>query len=720
MQAALLFQRFVDDELALAPALVQRVLAGTLQLLGQSRDAVGAAERAQYGDIVKALQRDAAAFEKSFVDALGRRVRDAIDELRESASVEPPTGFGSLELMDESRVEVDIELSRAMQLIDSTAEWELRELQTFTSTLTGHRHVNAESNPFRPIVYASALWDAASVVVTSPTQRVIVLRTAAGVVAGLLRSAWATASTRLESQGVRPGVFRTVVLPSGASYGRFTGPEAPRSRGLGSLLASMPVEVGDRASVTQPGVRSDGGSRHPNPALDDALSQLDTRLRHVPSDPSLAGRRATPDDGLAQHRAALVATARDTAERQLIELVTRLFEAMLGDAHVPAPFRPVIARMQIPALRTVLADPASIEQEEHPLWRLLNRIGEASLGQSRTEDPRLSAFLSYATAVAEEMAGATSPDAILFRRGLNRIDVFLAEQLQAQVRAAHGAVEALKVAERREILEQHLSQRLSEQMVSIRTSPVIRRFVTGTWARVIAEDMLRHGDQSEQTLSDLKTVDDLLWSLKIPDHPQSRQRLLQLLPTLLHRVRVGMELVALPMAEQQAVLDELMGNHTEALRPGPRAKPAHAALTPEEIVQRMRDEVVSDTPLHRSFGDSVIDLSSMETVPAEHLPSRGGEQAADDAGARIEALRAGNRQRVFLQGRWSRTQLLWRSDRSLFFVFAGDSPSRTHSITRRALERLSAAGLVQPIESSSLIGRAVDRLARELGSRPAA
>ena len=62
--------------------------------------------------------------------------------------------------MDESRVEVDIEISRAMQLIDSTAEWELRELQTFTSTLVGQNHVTAESNPFRPLVYATALWDA--------------------------------------------------------------------------------------------------------------------------------------------------------------------------------------------------------------------------------------------------------------------------------------------------------------------------------------------------------------------------------------------------------------------------------------------------------------------------------------------------------------------------------------------------------------------------------
>jgi hypothetical protein len=725
MSTAPLFQRFVADELALAPALVSRVLAGTMQLLGQSKDAtLSASDRAHHADIVKALQRDAPLYERTFVESLRRRVNEDIDGQRDPAFAEGKTSSGGgLELMDESRVEVDIEISRAMQLIDTTAEWELRELQTFTSTLTGERHVNADSNPFRPLVYASALWDAACAAVNSPTQRGIVLRTSAGVAAGLLKNAWAAASTRLEAEGVQPGAYRTVVLPSGASFGRFAAPEPSRTGAMSSLLSSMPGATydapgggaGDPTGAVH-GVRSDGTTRR-NPELEQALLRLDELLRHLPGETSLSGRGTPGSPGanrLQQHRAALVASASEPIDRQVIELVTRLFESLLADSQLPTPFRPIFARMQIAVLRVALAETAMLDSYEHPVWNLLDRIGEASLGYSRIEDPRLSAFLAFATAVAEEMAGASAPDTALFRRGLNRIDVFLSEQLQGQLKAAQASVDALQLAERREILQQHLTQRLTDQMAAVRTSPAIRRFITGTWAKVIAENMLRHGEQSEATMSDLKTVDDLLWSLKIPDHPQSRQRLLQLLPALLQRLRVGMEMVALPVPEQQGVLNELMAIHTEALRPGARGT---GSLTPEEIVQRMRDEVVPETPLPRSFGDSVIDLSSMETVPAEHLPSSGDRSAEDDPGRRIESLRAGDRQRIFLQGRWCRVQLLWRSDRSLFFLFAGESPARTHSITRRALERLSSAGLVQPIESRPLVPRAVDRMMREVAPR---
>jgi len=71
MSTAPQFQRFVQDELALAPTLVARVLAGTMQLLGQSKDgALSTSDRTHHSEIVKALQRDANLYEKTFVESL--------------------------------------------------------------------------------------------------------------------------------------------------------------------------------------------------------------------------------------------------------------------------------------------------------------------------------------------------------------------------------------------------------------------------------------------------------------------------------------------------------------------------------------------------------------------------------------------------------------------------------------------------------------------------
>ena len=131
----------------------------------------------------------------------------------------------------------------------------------------------------------------------------------------------------------------------------------------------------------------------------------------------------------------------------------------------------------------------------------------------------------------------------------------------------------------------------------------------------------------------------------------------------------------------------------------------------------MRDEVIADTPPARSFSDSVIDLSSMETVPAEHLPS-GGDRGEEDPARRIEALRVGDRQRIFLHGRWSRVQLLWRSDRGLFFLFAGESTA-AHAFDHRGAPSSGSPrpGWCSRSRAKPLVQRAVDRMMRDISPR---
>ena len=46
-------------------------------------------------------------------------------------------------------------------------------------------------------------------------------------------------------------------------------------------------------------------------------------------------------------------------------------------------------------------------------------------------------------------------------------------------------------------------------------------------------------------------------------------------------------------------------------------------------------------------------------------------------------------------------------------MFAGKTVARTHSVTHRALEKLSAAGLLQALETRSLVQRALDNVTRE-------
>jgi hypothetical protein len=713
MPIAPLLQRFVDDELARAPALIERCQAGVLTLLRDGKaSGLLASERAHHFALVEMLQRQSATYQSSFVDSLRKRVLDELGQQQGGAGSDGGLSLAGLELMDESRVEVDIEISRAMQLIDTTAEWELRELQTFTSTLIGQTHVSAESNPFRPLVYASALWDAACAITPTQAQRATLLRVSAGVAAGLLKNAWAAASTRLEAQGIEPGIYRTVLLASGSVPGRQAAPAAAQAPdAIAALLANLPADARGVSGGRAPTVDLDLDAGSGRAEFEQALKRLDEALQLLPANASAPRDEATTaGKRLNTYSAAVIASAGASNERRIVELLTRMFDTLLSDTQLPAAFHAPVARLQVPAMRLALADRGLLESTQHPLWQMLDRIGLLCAARPQPSDPRTLALLGQWAALADELTRLAAPDLLSCRRALDRLDGFIAEQLRAQQSDSQSSIDGLQFAERREKLEHTLTQRLADQLAPLKMAPVIRRFMTGAWAKVLAESMLRFGDQAEATRGYVKLVDELSWSLQLPDHTQSRQRLLALLPSLLQRLRAGMALVALPQSEQQTVLDELMTVHTEALRPGARGP---AELTPEQIVQRMRDEVMPEASAAQAFSDSVIDLASMETVPAELMPNDATARA-DDPARRVDALRVGDFERLFVQGRWQRVQLLWRSEQGLFFLFAGETAGRTHSITRRALERLAGAGLIQPLQTRSLVQRAIDSLSREL------
>lgn len=715
MPVSPLLQRFVDDELNRSADLISRTCSATLEQLRQPRDhLLTSSERQHYFELVQVLQQQQGVYQRAFVQALRRLV---LAELAPGTPAEAgsfPTS--RLQLMDETRVESDIEISRAIQQIDSAAEWELRELQTFTSTLRGQAHVTAESNPLRPQSFARALSEAGAALPITGVQQVILLRVSATVMGGLLRTAFAAASSRLEAQGVTPSIYRTVVIAPGAG-GRDAPPEMDVTRpgALDGLMRSMPGggESGGTAAAPEAKRRTLPTA---SPALEQALMRVEELLRRMPT-ADIAAVAPPPPPRLAQHRAALMATTDETVDRQIIELLSRLFETILSDRSLPQGLQGAIARLQVSALRIALLDPSMLDAYDHPVWQLLDRIVTAATTYPNPYDTRLIALQEFCNKLVQQMAAAPQQDSALYRHGLARLDAFLAEELRRQQRDAEAAVETLVRAEQSEQLQRTLASRLSEQMAQVPASPTLRRFITGTWAHVLTQSVQQHGDQSEQTAGYLKTVDELLWSLRLPNHPKSRQRLLQLLPGLLQRLRDGMALVQLPPAEQQAVFDELMKIHSEALRPGNRAGQAarkpDEQLTPEEIVQRMREEehpgLHEPDPIDGSaFSDSLIDIASMQTVPAALMEVAEPSNSADDARQWVQRMSLGERYRIFLRGAWTFVQLLWRSEQGHFFLFAGELPQQTHSVSLRALERLRTEKLLRPLHEQPLIQRAVD------------
>ena len=400
--------QFVDDEMLRAPLLFILVFEGTLNNARKSMATMAPLQRTAAGDLVQALQTRQAHLAEYFLRSLREQVGKEL--LRKAPQAPPqPRQPSPLALVDEDEVALDVELAHTIEAINSTAESELRELQTYMSALVGDPDVASDHNPFRAETYARALWDAAQALPMSRGHQVAFVRHAGPAMAQLLRTSYASATSRLEAQGVEPAAYRTVIQPTGSRRGwRF-------------------------------------GATTFNPDLHRMRETMPAFTEMQPL--SLQGR--SPQ---APHREPGVGAGRavySRIDRQSIELVSRLFDAMVADERVPADVSLLISRLHGPATRLSLYDGSMLDRDKHPMWRFINRLAfEAEMAPDAT-DPERAQLLKTAQATVDQLTSEPEQNGGLYVWALDRLESFLRKRLGRRLSAAASQIGALQKLEDR-------------------------------------------------------------------------------------------------------------------------------------------------------------------------------------------------------------------------------------------------------------------------------
>lgn len=524
--------QFVDDELLRGPLLFNLVLEGAINNARNSMSAMAPLQRTAVGDLVQALQTRQAHLAEYFLRSLREQVSREL--LHKAPQALPkPRRPSTLALVDEEEVALDVELARTIAAINETAENELRELQTYMSALVGDPDVASDHNPFRAETYARALWDAAQALPMSRGHQVAFVRHAGPAMAQLLRTSYAAATSRLEAQGVEPAAYRTVILPTASRQSwRFSA--STFSPDLHRMRDTMPasIEVQPLSLQGQP-----SQAPHREPAVD--------------------VRRTV------NHR----------VDRQSVELVSRLFDAMIAEGRVPADVRRLISRLHGPATRLSLYDGGMLDRDKHPLWRFINRLAfEAEMAPDET-DPERVQLLKTAQATVDQLTSEPEQNAGLYVWALDRLESFLRKRMARRLSAAASQIGAL--------------QKLEDKLTSS-----------------------------------------------------------QAVPSTMH---------------------------------------------------------------------GTLDLQHLDTVPADLISdSDGAAPASTCADDWLGQLHPGEWVRMFLQGRWTQPQLLWRGERREIWLFGDGASDATWAVRRGALLMMHGQALLKGLKQRSIVGSAAARVHKQM------
>jgi hypothetical protein len=589
-----------------------------------------------------------------FVGTLGRALRAELDAAPSAPASMPSTrarrGRLELTLLDEDQIDEEIEVARIVQAIESQCEWELSRLAALCSSLAGRDAISPDANPLQPGAVARAMRRTADGFGLDKPTRLMLLRELGLTAGARLREAYARHAELLEGWGVEPLGYTVRSAPSAAA-------------GIQGAVQQALAPQRSAAAPTPPAADQGALARLVQWAREEARPAPGGELR------LLDEVRPVGDEALDAGTA--------------VRVMERLF-ALLGEQDsLSEHARGLVKRLDVPARRLAAQDPQLWRSLKHPWWQLLDRVVSAGSVQDEIGLTGPQASAASLERVVERLERAPQADAAQCRAALAEADFVITGLLDERVAEVGAEAAALNQRVDRQTVEQHLRDQIIQQLRSTPAPAALRQFLVGPWALALADAALRHGEHAPELRQRAEHVDALIRACAAPPDEAA-------IATLLAHSRQALLDAAFPPARVDAELTDL-----EAIL---RRPPPPDLQVPEPEVEPL--PVPEVLGLH----------DGLPTVPIDTVEGDAMSAATLDRNAWLDSLEPGHYCRLYLLERWMTTQLTWRSRNRSMFVFTSRHAGRVHSLTRRALEKLRAAGLAATIEHGQLIAQAMDTL----------
>jgi hypothetical protein len=581
----------------------------------------------------------------------------------------------SLSLVDERQALQDVAVAHVIQSIEDRSGPELHQLSNFFAALRGTARARKNENPVRAALFAQALLVALSSVEIDPQHRYGLMRVAASPMAEGLHRVYSALCARL------------------------------READVSQLVSSHALRAQDHdiAQRIAQGRRSTGAA-----TLDGLAQRVQEHNSRSPK----------------QNTAAIGAAEPVFRAGQGPDMLSRLYEQILADTRLLPPLKALLARLQVAVVRLAKLDNGLLQQQDHPAWGLLNRVAAHGMAFERADDERLLAFVRWMTAEMQTLIDAPLPDAAQFEQVLSRVESHLSQQAHERGKRSANALASLEREQMRPQWLQLLREQIKAQTADAPLGPKLRKFLNSRWVEVIVQAMVLHGPTSAQAMAQIEWVDQLLASLQALADEPAQQRLRLALPELIQQLRAGCDAIALGAEQRDPVLHELMLQHGRLLRGLPGlsngAAPASSAAkpelepSPEELLQRLLTERESQLPAH--WAHAQVDRGQLPTMPMQLFDQHDQDASLAAVSNWMARQRVGGWYHLFIQSEWMTAQIAWISDTEQFYLFIGQDAEQRHTLTRGAVERLLANGLITALIDDNVVQHAVDTLMQDLGA----
>ena len=407
--------------------------------------------------------------------------------------------------------------------------------------------------------------------------------------------------------------------------------------------------------------------------------------------------------------------AETKSEKATIEIVALMFQAILQEERIPPGIRVWFARLQMPVLRVALAEPDFFGTLNHPARQLIDRMGSCVMGfdAANIRGGALELEIKRIVQVIEQYPETGKR---VYQLVYEEFQKFLAKFL-TEKSSTQKVVGVAQQVEQRETLTIQYTIEMRNMLKDMPVREEIRTFLFKVWAEVLAMAAVRNGPQHADTLDLKKSSTDLVWAASAKPNRSDRAKVIQELPKLLQRLRSGMTLLGLTVADQDAHIKTVSDTLADAFLSKTQAIPQAQIEVMAERLANLEDFVSED-----GMGDLPLDAESIELmlgIDASKIAvvADGGSKPTAAMQAWAQELQLGSWFTLDHNGQIRQVQFAWRSERKHLNLFAS-SDGYSYLIQAGRLGAYLQAGLLLPQEEETLTVRATRDALAKLEANP--
>ncbi|WAJ38427.1 DUF1631 domain-containing protein [Pseudomonas sp. GOM7] len=557
--------------------------------------------------------------------------------------------FDSLSLVQNDDLEETVATDAMISRVMSHDAMALGHLTTRLNALVS-RKLDDKSNPLGPTVLCECFLDACGGLGVEIKVKLIILKLFEKYVLGSCDTLYAEANQVLVGAGVLPelqsapprrpnrpaaGASRTHASEEGGAVSRDDGVQE-----VFGALQELLAEV--RGTAMTPRAPASNALPISSNDLMRLLSHLQQR----------APAQAEPDDfdlrpQLEQLLARASAKSGKTrvvgeVDEDVINLVSMLFEFILDDRTLPDSLKALIARLQIPMLKVAVLDKTFFSRGSHPARRLLNEIASAAMGWVDQDDVQRDSLYQRIEQVVQRLLNDFVDDPAIFSELLADFMAFTGDERRRSELLEQRTRDAEEGSAKAELARREVEQALNERLLGKVLPEVVVRLLQEAWSKVLMLTCLKHGTASAQWQAALQTMDDLVWSVEPHEDAEDRQRLLELVPSLLKSLREGMSSAAFDPFSTSEFFSQLEVLHVQAFQ---RFKRATVEEQDAAVAEQAADtpvqggEPAAETPAMVEVVEEIVLLAPGQARLEEPEPVLPED---DEAFRQVDSLRVGS------------------------------------------------------------------------------